>query len=59
MYLIRTVKKSQLIGFAALIFFIVAMSVLLAAVSDDGLPAISDTSDTPDFESIIHSLFAC
>jgi len=58
MYLIRTVKKSQLIGFAALVFFIVAMSVLLAALSDDGLPAISETPDPPDFESIIDSLFA-
>ena len=59
MYLIRTVKKSQLIGFAALVFFIVAMSVLLAALSDDGLPAISETPDPPDFESIIDSLLRC
>ena len=58
MYLIKAVKKSQLIGFSALIFFALAMSVLLAAVSDDGLPAVSETSGVPDFESIIDSLFA-
>jgi hypothetical protein len=57
MYVIKVVKKTTLIGSAMLIFFILALSVLLALTSEDGLYTMSTDEAEPDWEHVIGNLF--
>jgi hypothetical protein len=58
MNLIRNVKKSESISYAVLVFFIAVMSMLLAAIPVQGFSTFAETSESPNFENVISSLFA-
>ncbi len=58
MYVIKAIKKTTLIGYASLIFFIAVLSFLLGMVQNDGLETIAQYEPEPDWAAVLASLYS-
>lgn len=57
MYVIKAVKKTTLIGYASLIFFIAILSFLLGLVQNDGLETMAQDELEPDWTDILTRIY--
>lgn len=56
MYVIKTVKKTTLIGYSLLVFFIITFSLLLWLTPEDSLETMADAEE-PDWSRILDAMF--